>query len=55
MLCDRILEIWNTHVMTHLVLEAKMTHLNLEGSNVGSNIEYVRVHATYCGCLHLPI
>jgi len=41
--------------MTHLVLEAKMTHLNLEGSNVGSNIEYVRVHATYCGCLHLPI
>jgi len=37
-------------VVAHLVLEANMTHLNLEGSNVGSNIEYVRVHLYYCGC-----
>jgi len=33
--------------VTRLVLEAKMIHLNLEGFNVGSNIEYVRVHLSY--------
>jgi len=37
-------------MVTHLVLEAKMTHLDLEGSNIGSNIEYVKVHLSCCGC-----
>jgi len=40
--------------MTHLVLEAKITHLHLEGSNTWSNIEYVRIHLSYWG-VHLPI
>jgi len=36
--------------VTHLVL---VTQLNLKGSNVGNNIEYVRVHLLVG--VHLPI
>jgi len=32
-----------------------MTHLNLKGFNVGSNIEYVRVHTCLLMGVHLPI
>lgn len=34
-------------MVTHLVLEVIMSHLNLEGLLLGDDIEYVRVHLSY--------
>jgi len=37
-------------MVTQLVLELSMTHLDLERSNITSNIKYVKVHLFNCGC-----